>query len=36
MAVLCKPFMKAKIRYFDESKAAEAREWIHEEIEQPA
>ncbi len=35
MAVFCKPFTTAKIRYFDESKAAEASAWIHEGIEQP-
>lgn len=30
MAVFCKPFTTAKIRYFDESKADEANVWIHE------
>jgi hypothetical protein len=28
MAAFCKPFTKAKIQYFDESKANEARTWI--------
>lgn len=28
MAIFCKPFTTAKVRYFDHSKAAEAREWI--------
>lgn len=36
MAVFCKPFTTAKIHYFNESKADEALEWIHEEIAQPA
>jgi hypothetical protein len=36
MAVFCKPFTTAKVRYFDESKADEAIAWIHEEIEQEA
>ena len=36
MALFCKPFTTAKIRYFPESKSEEAREWIHEGIEQPA
>ena len=30
MAVFCKPFTTAKVRYFDESKADEASTWIHE------
>ena len=34
MAVFCKPFTTAKVRYFDESKADEASRWIHEEIAQ--
>ena len=34
MAVFCKPFTTAKVRYFDESKASEASEWIHEGIVQ--
>jgi len=32
MAVFCKPFTMAKVRYFDESKADEATAWIHEGI----
>ena len=32
MAVFCKPFTTAKIRYFDESKAPEAQEWIRAEL----
>ena len=28
MAVFCKPFTTAKIRYFDQSKADEARAWL--------
>ena len=36
MAVFCKPFTTAKVRYFDESKADEAGTWIHEGIAQPA
>jgi len=28
MAVFCKPFTKAKIRYFDSSEAADADRWI--------
>jgi hypothetical protein len=34
MAVFCKPFTTAKIRYFDTSHADEANVWIHEGIEQ--
>lgn len=34
MAVFCKPFTTAKVRYFDESKADEASTWIHEGIAQ--
>jgi hypothetical protein len=30
MAVFCRPFTTAKIRYFDRSQAAEARAWIEE------
>lgn len=30
MAVFCKPFTTAKIKYFDVSKAADAGEWIRE------
>ncbi len=28
MAVFCKPFTKAEVRYFDSSEAAEAESWI--------
>jgi hypothetical protein len=28
MAMFCKPFTKAKIRYFDHADAAEARSWL--------
>lgn len=30
MAVFCKPFTKAKVRYFDHADAAEARKWLDE------
>jgi hypothetical protein len=30
MAVFCKPFTTAKVRYFDESKAEDAAAWVHE------
>jgi hypothetical protein len=36
MAVFCKPFTTAKVRYFDESQSDEAFTWINEGIEQPA
>lgn len=36
MAVFCKPFTTAKVRYFDQSEDKEARAWIHEGIAQPA
>ena len=32
MAVFCKPFTTAKIRYFDESKVAEAEQWIQADL----
>ncbi len=32
MAVFCKPFTKATVRYFDETKADEATTWIHDGI----
>lgn len=28
MAIFCKPFTKAQVRYFDHAKEAEAREWL--------
>jgi hypothetical protein len=31
MAVFCRPFTTAHVRYFDRSHLAEAREWIEEE-----
>ena len=30
MAVFCRPFTTAKVRYFDHTKAAEAQEWLAE------
>jgi hypothetical protein len=36
MAVFCKPFTTATIRYFDEAKADEALSWIEEGLPQPA
>jgi hypothetical protein len=30
MAVFCKPFTTAKVRYFDRSEVAEARQWVEE------
>ena len=30
MATFCKPFTKARIQYYDHSKAAEARQWLQE------
>ena len=30
MATLCKPFTKAKVRYFDHAQAAEAVKWLDE------
>jgi hypothetical protein len=32
MAVFCKPFTTATIRYFDESDTAQAEAWIHAEL----
>jgi hypothetical protein len=32
MAVFCKPFTRATIRYFDQAKADEAVAWIHEGV----
>ncbi|MGZ9124419.1 MAG: STAS/SEC14 domain-containing protein [Candidatus Binatia bacterium] len=31
MAILCKPFTKATVRYFEHADAAEARKWLIEE-----
>ncbi len=36
MAMFCKPFTTATVRYFDETKSDEASKWIHEGIAQPA
>ncbi len=30
MAIFCKPFTNATVRYFDRPRAAEAREWLEE------
>jgi hypothetical protein len=30
MAIFCKPFIKAEVRYFDQAAAAEARIWLGE------
>jgi stage II sporulation SpoAA-like protein len=35
MAVFCKPFTTATIRYFDASQIHDADTWIHEGISQP-
>ncbi len=35
MAVFCRPFTRARIRYFDRSKAADADAWIHEGLSAP-
>jgi hypothetical protein len=35
MATFCKPFTRALIRYFDESKFEEALGWIKESVSQP-
>lgn len=36
MAAFCKPFTRALIRYYDESKYEEALGWIKEIVSQPA
>jgi hypothetical protein len=36
MAVFCKPFTTAKVKYFDVADAAKASEWIHEGVEHAA
>jgi SpoIIAA-like len=36
MAIFCKPFTKATVRYFDHSAAIEARTWLAESQERPA
>lgn len=30
MAIFCKPFTKATVRYFEHADAAEAQKWLHE------
>jgi hypothetical protein len=35
MAVFCKPFTKATVRYFDEAKIDEAFIWVNEGVAQP-
>jgi hypothetical protein len=35
MAAFCKPFTRAAVRYFDESKYEDALDWIKERIIQP-
>lgn len=32
MAVFCKPFTTAKVRYFDQSQSAEAKTWLEAEM----
>ncbi len=32
MAMFCKPFTTAKVRYFDETKLDEASKWIYEGV----
>lgn len=32
MAVFCKPFTTAKIKYFDSTKLADAQEWVREGV----
>jgi hypothetical protein len=32
MAVFCKPFTRATVRYFDAAEAVKAAEWIHEGV----
>ncbi|MBD3676117.1 MAG: STAS/SEC14 domain-containing protein [Planctomycetaceae bacterium] len=33
MSVFCRPFTTAKIKYFDKSEIAAAREWLHADID---
>ncbi len=35
MALFCRPFTRAKVRYFDLSKTDEALDWIKEGVAQP-
>lgn len=32
MAIFCKPFTRAQVRYFNRAKAAEARKWLDEGV----
>ncbi len=34
MAVFCRPFTKAEVRYFDHAQADEARRWVQEQLVQ--
>lgn len=36
MAAFCKPFTRAKVRYFDETDASQANEWIWADLPQAA
>ena len=36
MAVFCKPFTTAKVRYFDEAQYDDAVAWLNEGVRQPA
>jgi hypothetical protein len=36
MAMFCKPFTRASIRYFDEAQYDEAQRWVKEGLPQPA
>jgi hypothetical protein len=33
MAIFCRPFTTAKVRYFDRSRLAQARKWVEEDLE---
>ncbi len=33
MAIFCRPFTTAKLKYFDIEKIADAREWINDDLE---
>ena len=36
MALFCKPFTTATVRFFDEGKSGEAFNWVHEGFVRPA
>lgn len=36
MAVFCKPFTTAKVRYFDQAQMEDGIRWINEGVAQPA